>query len=112
MCDYSLEHYRSRPARQSEPYETNRFPSGSIGFVVPGDQSMAICMTCDTRLTLENIPEILQTRLGIGSHEAMWDGTTRVGGKASTGIYFAKASMGNGKGGEVTSDVIKMVMAK
>ncbi len=36
MCDYSLEAYRSRPAQQGEVYETIRFPSGSVGFVVAG----------------------------------------------------------------------------
>ena len=48
----------------------------------------------------------------MGSHEASWDGSTRTGAKAATGVYFAKASVGDGKGGEVTSDVIKMVMTK
>lgn len=48
----------------------------------------------------------------MGSHEATWDGSTRTGAKAATGVYFAKASVGDGKGGELTSDVIKMVMAK
>jgi len=47
-----------------------------------------------------------------GSHEATWDGSTRSGAKAATGVYFAKASVGDGKGGEITSDVVKMVMAK
>ena len=47
MCDYSLEMYQSRPAQQGEEYISNRFPSGSIGFVSPGDQSIAICMACD-----------------------------------------------------------------
>lgn len=69
MCDYSLEHYQSAPAQQSEDYVTNRFPSGSIGFVVPGDQSVAICMSCDMRLELRDIPAQLQTRLGIGATE-------------------------------------------
>lgn len=69
MCDYSLEHYQSRPAVQGETYETTRFTSGSIGFVVPGDQSVAICMACDMRLRLENIPETLRTRLGVTTSE-------------------------------------------
>lgn len=47
-----------------------------------------------------------------GSHEATWDGSTRSGAKAATGIYFAKASVGDGKGGEITSDFVKMVMVK
>ena len=45
---------------------THRFPSGSVGFVVPGDQSIAICMSCDMRLQLADIPAVLQTRLGVG----------------------------------------------
>jgi hypothetical protein len=49
---------------------------------------------------------------GTGSHEATWDGSTRTGGKASTGVYFAKATVRGDKGEEVTSDVVKMVMAK
>ena len=32
MCDYSLEHYRSRPAQLGEKYETHQFESRSIGF--------------------------------------------------------------------------------
>lgn len=101
MCDYSLEHYRSRPARQSEPYETNRFPSGSIGFVVPGDQSVAICMTCDTRLILDNIPEILQTRLGIGPREdvvftRLETGTYRDGIRFDNGRAVTLQELGTG----------------
>lgn len=57
MCDYSLEMYRSRPAQAGETYETRRFPSGSIGFVAASDPTTAICLSCDTRLKLEDIPE-------------------------------------------------------
>ena len=39
MCDYSLEHYRSRPAQLGERYETHQFQSRSIGFIAPGDPS-------------------------------------------------------------------------
>lgn len=47
-----------------------------------------------------------------GSHVASWDGSTVSGTKAASGVYFAKATVGDGKGGELTSDVVKMVMAK
>ncbi len=67
MCDYSLEHYNSRPAQQGETYETRRFPSGSIGFVVPGEASIAICMSCDTRIRLENLPASLVEKLAVGT---------------------------------------------
>jgi hypothetical protein len=69
MCDYSLEAFRSRPARQGEEYITNRFPSGSIGFVSPGDQSVAICMACDMELELSRIPSGTQAQAGVGETE-------------------------------------------
>ena len=66
MCDYSLEMYQSRPAQQGEEYISNRFPSGSIGFVSPGDQSIAICMACDSELKLSRIPQSVQTMADVG----------------------------------------------
>lgn len=65
MCDYSLEMYQSRPARQGEEYVSNKFPSGSIGFVARGDQSVAICMACDTRLRLECISPLVQEQVKV-----------------------------------------------
>ena len=61
MCDYSLEVYRSRPAQLGERYETHKFGSLSVGFIAPGDPSIAVCMACDTTLRLEGIPEWVQT---------------------------------------------------
>lgn len=73
MCDYSLEMYRSRPAQVGEEYSSHRFPSGSVGFVSPGDTSVAVCMACDTRLKLENISEHVQRTYGVsGSEEVVF----------------------------------------
>lgn len=69
MCDYSLEHYRSRPAQLGEKYETHQFESRSIGFIAPCDAATAICMACDTKLRLEGIPQRLQGRLGVSATE-------------------------------------------
>lgn len=69
MCDYSLEMYRSRPAQKGEEYISNKFPTGSVGFVAPGDQSVAICMNCDTELQLANIPAHLREQAGLGETE-------------------------------------------
>ncbi len=44
MCDYSLEMYISRPAREGERYVTTRFPSGSMGLAAPGQPGTAVCM--------------------------------------------------------------------
>ena len=65
MCDYSLEVYRSRPAQLGERYETHEFGSLSIGFIAPGDPSIAVCMACDTTLRLEGIPEWVQRATGV-----------------------------------------------
>ncbi len=67
MCDYSLEMYGSRPAREGELYVTTRFPSGSIGFASPGDPRTAVCMQCDTKVMLTDIPVTLQTALKVGA---------------------------------------------
>jgi hypothetical protein len=54
-----------------EEYITNRFPSGSVGFVSPGDQSVAICMACDTELELSRIPPSVQTMANVGDSEVV-----------------------------------------
>jgi hypothetical protein len=69
MCDYSLEMYRSRPAQLGEKYETHRFESSSVGFIAPGDTSIAVCMACDTKLRLEGIPELVQRVHGVTANE-------------------------------------------
>ncbi len=71
MCDYSLEAYRSRPARADEKYVTHRFYSGSIGFVSPGDCTTAVCLPADAELRLENIPAEVQTQHGVGPAETV-----------------------------------------
>jgi hypothetical protein len=70
MCDYSLEIYRSRPAVTGERYETHRFTSGSIGFVSPGAPDVAVCMACDTRLEVAQIPSHVQARFGVADSAA------------------------------------------
>lgn len=112
MCDYSLEHYQSRPARQGEPYETTRFTSGSIGFIVPGDQSVAICMTCDMRVKLENIPASLQTRLAIGAVESVTftrleTGTYRDGVRFANGSAVTLQELGTGVKASVSDALVE-----
>lgn len=88
MCDYSLEAYRSRPAKTGEEYQTHRFPSGSIGFVAPGDTSTAVCMACDTKLKLEDIPAEVQATYGVKANEEVT--FTRVEpGPYHDGVRFA-----------------------
>ena len=94
MCDYSLEMYGSRPARETERYVTTRFPSGSIGLTSPGDCGTAVCVQYDTKLTLEDIPRELQAVIGVGpvaeatfvplAHGAYRDGVRFDNGKCAS----------------------------
>ncbi len=67
MCDYSLEHFWSRPARIGEQYVTHRFPTSSVGIVSPDDRQTAVCIPCDAGLRLENIPRHLRVSLGLNA---------------------------------------------
>ena len=88
MCDYSLEHYQSRPAVAGERYETHRFPSGSTGFVSPGNRDVAVCMAYDTRLKIDRIPETVQKACEVtGSEEAVF--TRLEHGPYLDGVRFA-----------------------
>jgi hypothetical protein len=91
MCDYSLEMYASRPARESEKYVTTRFPSGSIGLAVPGDCTTAVCVQYDTHLELEGISSDLQSRLGVGGEESV------VFARLEHGAYRDGVKFANGK---------------
>lgn len=77
MCDYSLEMYASRPAREGERYVTMRFPSGSVGLASAGDCGTAICVPYDARLALEALPAHL-----------------RAGGEAGAEVVFTRLETG------------------
>jgi hypothetical protein len=59
--------YGSRPAREGELYVTTRFPTGSIGFASPGDPRTAVCVQCDTKVMLTDIPVALQNAYRVGA---------------------------------------------
>ncbi len=110
MCDYSLEMYGSRPARESERYETVRFPSGSIGLASPGDCGTAVCVQYDTRLRLENIPLHLQASLRIKAAEDVTfvrldHGAYRDGVRFSNGKDISIQQLNSG----VTAVVVQML---
>lgn len=90
MCDYSLEAYGSRPAREGERYVTTKFPSGTMGLASPGKLGTPVCMACDTRLQIDDIPGEIGKRYGVGdSAEAIFvrldSGTYRDGVKFRNG---------------------------
>ena len=66
MCDYSWEMYGSRPAREGERYVSTRVPSGSVGFAAPGDPRVPVCVQCDTKVVLTDVPAAMQKTYGVG----------------------------------------------
>ncbi len=91
MCDYSLEHFQSRPARQGETYVTHRFSSGSIGFIAPAEPSVAVCLTCDMRLKLQGISILMRARLNVSGTEVV------TFARMATGIYRDGVRFDNGR---------------
>lgn len=69
MCDFSLESYGRRLAREGETYKVARFPSGTMGLAPVCERAQPVCVPYDTRLMLDEIPLALQQELGIGGHE-------------------------------------------
>lgn len=107
MCDYSLEAYSSRPARELERYVTTRFPSGCIGLVCPGDPRTAVCLPYGARLLLDGAPKTMQASLSVDSvAEASFvrlrnGGPYKDGLRLQDGRSFALQDLGLGVGATV-----------
>jgi len=88
MCDYSLAAFRSRLAVDGEALIVYRFPTGALGLASPLDVEAyrkefrawgegfdpreipcAVCIPPGARLLLQDIPEHMQSRLGVGATE-------------------------------------------
>jgi hypothetical protein len=107
MCDYSLEAFGSRPAREYERYVTTRFPSGSVGLASPGDCTTAVCIQYDTRLALEGLSRDLQGVLELGpiaeaSFIRLEHGPYRDGLRFDNGRKISLQQLGSGVGVIVT----------
>ena len=54
MCDYSLEHVASRPARVGDKLISTRFiNSGTCGFAAVGELNVAVCLLPGTELSFD-----------------------------------------------------------
>ena len=51
MCDYSLHHVKSRPAKVGDKLTTRNFGMGSRGFSASEDASVAVCVLPGTELS-------------------------------------------------------------
>ncbi len=114
MCDYSLEMYGSRPAREGERYVTTRFPSGSMGLASPGQLGTPVCMACDTRLSIADIPAELAARHGIpASAEATFvrldTGSYRDGLKFDNGAELSLQQLPAGISVAIADELVKPV---
>jgi len=112
MCDYSLEMYRTTPARQGATYETHRFRSGSIGFIAADAPDTAVCMACDTRLMLHDIPETVQAAHKLKADEEVVfirldSQTYKDGVRFANGRELSLQQLGTG----VTAEVVNALSA-
>jgi len=53
MCDYSLHHVKSRPAKVGDKLRTVNFNTGTRGFAAPEDSATAVCVLPGTELAEE-----------------------------------------------------------
>ena len=114
MCDYSLEMYGSRPAREGERYITKRFPSGPTGGASSDNAATPVCIACDTRLMLENIPANIGKRFGVGkAAEVVFTrldaGTYRDGVRFSSGEVVSLQQLPPGIGVSVVENLDKPI---
>ncbi|MGC2825195.1 MAG: hypothetical protein WA322_13320 [Pseudolabrys sp.] len=54
MCDYSLQHVRSRPAKVGDKLSTRDFGTGTRGFAAAEDAAVAVCVLPGTELAFSN----------------------------------------------------------
>ena len=52
MCDYSLHHVKSRPAKVGDQLTTRDFNLGTRGFAASEDKNVAVCVLPGTELSL------------------------------------------------------------
>ncbi len=60
MCDYSLHHVRSRPAKVGDRLTTRTFGTGTRGFAAPEDPTTAVCVLPGTELAFAHEPTFSQ----------------------------------------------------
>ncbi len=55
MCDYSLHHVASRPAKVEDKLITTKFPATpTVGFTAVGEPNVAVCLLPGTELAFEH----------------------------------------------------------
>lgn len=66
MCDYSLQHVRSRPAKVGDKLTTRNFGTGTIGFAAAEDAGVAVCVLPGTELAFSSAVTVADSRFVVG----------------------------------------------
>ena len=66
MCDYSLLHVRSRPAKVGDKLTTRDFGTGTHGFAAAEDAAVAVCVLPGTELAFSDTVTISYCRFILG----------------------------------------------
>ena len=66
MCDYSLIHVRSRPAKVGDKLNTRDFGTGTRGFAAAEDASVAVCVLPGTELAFCRAVTVSKQRFIVG----------------------------------------------
>jgi hypothetical protein len=66
MCDYSLQHVRSRPAKVGDKLTTRDFRTGTHGFAAAEDAAVAVCVLPGTELAFSNTVTVTESRFVVG----------------------------------------------
>jgi hypothetical protein len=63
MCDYSLHHVKSRPAKVADKLTTRNFGIGTTGFAASEDRNVAVCLLPGAELSFASEVRCLQRLL-------------------------------------------------
>ena len=63
MCDFSLHHVKSRPAKVGDKLTTINFNTGARGFAAPEDSTTAVCILPGTELAFSEEVKCASFRL-------------------------------------------------
>src|SRR5262244_1560075 len=66
MCDYSLQHVRSRPAKVGDKLTTRDFGTCTRGFAAAEDAAVAVCVLPGTELAFSNAVTVKDPRFFVG----------------------------------------------
>ena len=67
MCDFSLHHVKSRPAKVGDELRTVNFNTGTRGFAAPDDSTTAVCILPGTELAFSEEVKCEPVRFGFSS---------------------------------------------